>query len=75
MGKKNASASASASASVSSPKVDIAVSTIPTEDQGSLASDPLPSVKVNPAHLQEIKSALDDAVKKVSPTVPHMHRQ
>lgn len=31
-----------------------------------MASDPLPSVKVNPAHLQEIKSALDDAVKKVS---------
>jgi hypothetical protein len=31
----------------------------------SLASDPLPAVKVNNANLGEIKSALDDIVKKV----------
>ena len=33
--------------------------------QGELATDPLPSVKINNANLAEIKSSLDDAVKKV----------
>lgn len=33
---------------------------------GTLATDPLPSVKVNNANLGEMKSALDDIVKSVS---------
>ena len=33
--------------------------------QGELSTDPLPSVKINNANLAEIKSSLDDAVKKV----------
>jgi hypothetical protein len=76
MGKKNASASALAPGSSPAPtpapapvtipgSKGVSVSSIKTE-QGNLASDPLPNVKVNSAHLQEIKSALDDAVKKVS---------
>ncbi|ORY32123.1 microsomal signal peptidase 25 kDa subunit-domain-containing protein [Naematelia encephala] len=36
----------------------------PPSSSTSLASDPLPSVKINNANLAEIKSALDDAVTK-----------
>lgn len=31
----------------------------------SLATDPLPTVRVNKSHLAEIKTALDDIVKEV----------
>ena len=72
MGKKNASIPASATATATGKGETITVSTSTTTatnrtEHGNLASDPLPSIKVNPAHLQEIKSSLDDAVKKVSP--------
>ena len=33
--------------------------------EGSLATDPLPTTRVNKANLGEIKSAIDDIVKKV----------
>ena len=45
-------------------KTEIVVDTSSNE-QGELATDPLPSVKINNANLAEIKSSLDDAVKKV----------
>ncbi|CAD6568208.1 MAG: hypothetical protein TREMPRED_004357 [Tremellales sp. Tagirdzhanova-0007] len=38
--------------------------TTPSPSSTSLASDPLPITKINNANLSEIKSALDDAVKK-----------
>ena len=37
----------------------------PFAGPSTLASDPLPVVKVNNAHLGEMKSALDDVVRKV----------
>jgi hypothetical protein len=38
-----------------------------TTTTGDLASDPLPTIKINNSHLNEIKSSLDEVVKKVSP--------
>jgi len=35
----------------------------------SLATDPAPTVKVNKAHLAEVKTALDDILKKVGAAV------
>lgn len=35
----------------------------------TLATDPHPTVRVNKSHLAEIKTALDDIVKEVSPEV------
>lgn len=69
MAKKNAS-----KAGVNGTAEGLNVQTTDTKvdgglEQGSLASDPLPTVKVNNAHLQEIKSALDDTVKKVCSSI------
>jgi hypothetical protein len=40
---------------------------------GDITTDPLPTTKVNKAHLVEIKTALDEAVKKVRPYHPIIH--
>lgn len=57
-------------ASTSLQKLDVFTSgdtnsNVAGKQVGSLASDPLPDVKVNKANLAEIKGALDDIVKKV----------
>jgi hypothetical protein len=40
--------------------------------EGSLATDPVPTVRVNKANLGEIKSAIDDIVKKVRRAALHV---
>lgn len=69
MAKKNASGSAKGADGVA-----VTVDTKAAVEGGNLSSDPVPTVKVNNAHLQEIKSALDDAVKKVGLILPNSSR-
>jgi hypothetical protein len=66
MAKKNASNTGPSAAGTS-----IAVDTHAQAQAtiGNLSTDPLPVTKVNNANLGEIKSALDDAVKKVRPSI------
>lgn len=53
----------------STEKSPIAVDITPDVNPlGELATDPIPHVKVNNANLSEIKSSLDEAVKRVRPS-------
>lgn len=65
--KGTAARSAAASAHEAAPIVDSSISVSDTPSL-SLATDPLPTVKVNKYHLAEIKTSLDDIVKKVRST-------
>lgn len=47
--------------------------TAPAPETSTLATDPLPTVRVNNVNLGEIKSALDDVVKQVSGAVASPH--
>lgn len=60
--KGTAARSAAASSKEQVQVVDASVSDSPSL---SLATDPLPTVRVNKSHLAEIKTSLDDIVKKV----------
>lgn len=60
--KGTAARSAAASSKESVQVVDASISASPSL---SLATDPLPTVRVNKSHLAEIKTSLDDIVKKV----------
>lgn len=64
MSQRKGTAARSAPASSNEPAqvVDASIGDPPSL---SLATDPLPTVKVNKSHLAEIKTSLDDIVKKV----------
>lgn len=79
MAKKTAKASASAAGPIDTNATGLASDGPSAKDLdanvrqiagGSLATDPLPTVRVNKANLGEIKSALDDIVKKVRLDLP-----
>lgn len=66
--RKGAAPRSAASATVSQESKEATPLTVASDSSPpslSLATDPLPTVKVNRAHLAEIKTSIDDIVKKV----------
>lgn len=64
MSQRKGTAARSAAASSKEP-VQVVDASITDSPSLSLATDPLPTVRVNKSHLAEIKTSLDDIVKKV----------
>lgn len=67
MAKKNGAKGSSNDSGVITP-INTSITTSDKRAEatlGTLATDPIPEVKVNKANLVEIKGALDDIVKKV----------
>ena len=64
MSQRKGTAARSAAVSSKEP-VQVVDASISDSPSLSLATDPLPTVRVNKSHLAEIKTSLDDIVKKV----------